>query len=189
MREHDSTYFENSRRATYVQQQYAIHNPQGFKEYGPQFWGLTASDGPGPATAEIDGTRREFHDYIARGVPHGPDDGTVAPWAAVTSLPFAPEIVLPTLRHFDNLELECAHDHNYGYAATVNPTFPLREAEEEWWISDVHYAINQGPLVLMVENYQSAFIWDLFKRCPDVRDGLLKAGFRGGWLDNAANGR
>lgn len=184
MREHHSTYFENSRRATCVQQQYAIHNPYGFEEYGPTFWGLTASDGPGPATRAINGVRREFFDYVARGAPHGPDDGTIAPWAAASSLPFAPEIVLPTLQHFDDIHLECVHDHSYGYAGTVNPTFAQPVPDERWWISDLHYGINQGPLVLMVENYQSAFVWDLMKQCTELRNGLLAAGFRGGWLDD-----
>ena len=80
MRQHGSDYFENARRATYAQQQYAIHNPDGFAGYGEYCWGLTASDGPGPATHIVDGVERIFWDYMARGVPLGPDDGTVAPW-------------------------------------------------------------------------------------------------------------
>jgi len=61
---------------------------------------MTASDGPGPATLKVDGVKRKFFDYLARGAPHGPDDGTIAPWAVVASLPFAPEIVLPAVRYF-----------------------------------------------------------------------------------------
>ena len=82
-------YFENSRRATYVQQQYAIHNPDQFDAYGENCWGITASDGPGWVTRQIKGKERHFFDYLARGVPDGPDDGTIAPWAVVASLPFA----------------------------------------------------------------------------------------------------
>ena len=82
-------YFENSRRATYVQRAYAIRNPHGFAGYGKDCWGFTASDGPGPATVKVDGVTRRFFDYVARGVPDGPDDGTIAPWAVVASLPFA----------------------------------------------------------------------------------------------------
>ena len=105
MREHGIDYFENSRRATLVQQQYGIRNPRGYAGYGEFCWGITASDGPGEITREVDGVERRFFDYLARGVPDGPDDGTIAPWAVVASLPFAPEIVLPTIAHFDRLHL------------------------------------------------------------------------------------
>ena len=93
-------YFENSRRATFVQQQYAIDNPLKFAGYGRHCWGITASDGPGPDTIKVNGIERQFFDYLGRGVPYGPDDGTIAPWAVVASLPFAPEIVLPAIDYF-----------------------------------------------------------------------------------------
>ena len=108
MRDRGIDYFENSRRATYVQQQYAIRNPLEFEGYGEFCWGITASDGPGRRRCKIDGVERRFFDYEARGAPYGPDDGTIAPWAVVASLPFAPEIVLPTIEHFDQLDLR--HD-------------------------------------------------------------------------------
>ena len=98
MRAHDSDYFENSRRATLVQQRYAIAQPVRFRHYGEWCWGITASDGPGFVTRKVDGIERVFFDYIARGAPYGPDDGTVAPWAVAASLPFAPEIVVPDAR-------------------------------------------------------------------------------------------
>ena len=69
MRRHSSDYFENSRRATYVQQQYAIRNPKGFQHYGEKVWGITASNGPGPATRRVNGVTRKFRGYQARGVP------------------------------------------------------------------------------------------------------------------------
>ena len=100
MREKGLDYFENSRRATYVQREYAIRNPNEFAFYDKDCWGITASDGPGPSTLKVNGIERRFFDYLARGVPHGPDDGTLAPWAVVASLPFAPEIVLPAIRYF-----------------------------------------------------------------------------------------
>src|SRR5271156_3479632 len=110
MREKGIDYFENSRRATYVQQRYAIDNPLHFNGYGPLCWGITASDGPGPDVRKIDGIERRFFDYIARGVPFGPDDGTLAPWAVVASLPFAPEVVLPAVEHFiDQLQLKASN--------------------------------------------------------------------------------
>src|SRR5262245_35961390 len=95
MHDHGSDYFENSRQATFVQQAYAVHNPLQFAGYGEHCWGFTACDGPGWVTRTVDGVKRQFFDYIARGAPLGPDDGTVAPWVVVASLPFAPEIVIP----------------------------------------------------------------------------------------------
>ncbi len=107
MRDKGLDYFENSRRATYVQREYAIRNPREFALYSKDCWGMTASDGPGPATLKVDGVERKFFDYLARGAPHGPDDGTIAPWAVVASLPFAPEIVFPAVRYFiDQVRLE-----------------------------------------------------------------------------------
>ena len=180
MREHDSDYFENSRHATYAQQEYARQNPNGFKGYNEVCWGLTACEGPGPAELTIDGVRRVFFDYVARGVPDGPDDGTVAPWAVVASLPFAPEIVLPTLEHFN--EIEVGVDHPYGLEATFNPTYPDQDDRKCGWLSPWHYGINQGPIVLMIENHRTGFLWQLMKKCPYLVSGLRRAGFRGGWL-------
>ena len=180
MRKHDSDYFENSRRATYVQQEYARRNPNGFKGYSELCWGLTACEGPGPQELTIDGVKRVFFDYVARGVPDGPDDGTLAPWAVVASLPFAPEIVVPALEHFN--ELEIGADHPYGLEATFNPTFPNEKDHGCGWLSPWHYGINQGPIVLMIENHRTEFLWQLMKKCPYILTGLHRAGFSGGWL-------
>jgi hypothetical protein len=178
MRQRGIDYFENSRRATYIQQQYAIHNPEGFKGYGEFIWGLTASDGPGPAFEEIDGKVRQFYDYINRGIPDGPDDGTLAPWAVVASLPFAPEIVLPSIRYFDDMFPEMIS--KYGFKCSFNPTFS--GASNKGWISKGYYGLDQGPIILMIENYRSEFIWRLMRSCPYIVSGLRRAGFSGGWL-------
>ena len=174
-------YFENSRRATYAQQEYTRQNPNGFKGYGEVCWGLTACEGPGPKELIIDGVRRVFFDYVARGVPDGPDDGTLAPWAVVASLPFAPEIVLPTLEHFN--EIEIGVEHPYGLEATFNPTFPDEKGRDCGWVSPWHYGINEGPIVLMIENHRGDFLWRLMRSCPYIVDGLRRAGFTGGWLE------
>ncbi len=121
MRNKAIDYFENSRRATYIQQQYAIRNPRGFAGYGEYIWGLTGSDGPGPASKKIGDKLLRFYDYEARGVPDGPDDGTLAPWAVIASLPFAPEIVLPSLQYFDETFPEMTS--KYGFKCSFNPTF------------------------------------------------------------------
>jgi hypothetical protein len=180
MRAHAIDYFENSRRATYVNQRYAMRNPKNFRGYGRYAWGITASNGPGPATRRLRGVTQRFLGYVARGVPHGPDDGTLAPWAVAASLPFAPEIVLPTLAH---CSMRYPHMENeYGLVCSFNPTFPDREAGSSIWISRDHFALDQGPVILMIENYRSGLGWRLMRNCPYVVTGLRRAGFAGGWL-------
>jgi len=180
MRDKGIDYFENSRRATHVQQRYAVHNPLAFAGYGQYFWGLTASDGPGWTTRRVGGIERRFFDYVARGVPYGSDDGTVAPWAVVASLPFAPEIVLPTIRHFKEVYPEITG--KYCLKCSFNLTF-LQESEgKPGWTSAFHYGINLGPVVLACENYRSGLLWRLMRKCPYVVTGLRRAGFANGWL-------
>lgn len=180
MRNMDSDYFENSRRAAQVQQQYAIHNLMQFEGYGEHCWGLTACDGPGPKTCKVKGIERQFYDYISRGVPFGPDDGTIAPWAVVASLPFAPEIVLPTIQQMTSLRL--MDENPYGFKTSFNQTFPDKNAAAVGWISAGHCGINQGPIVTMIENYRTQSIWSLMRKCQYVITGLRRAGFSGGWL-------
>ncbi len=173
-------YCENSRRATYVQQEYAIRNPLGLTGYGANFWGLTASDGPGQMTRRSRGTQRSFFDYVARGVPYGPDDGTVAPWAVVASLPFAPEIVLPTVRHFQDAYPQASGE--YCFRCSFNLSFPNAAHPGAGWTSPYHFGINLGPVVLMCENYRSGLLWQLMRACPAIVSGLRRAGFKNGWL-------
>jgi hypothetical protein len=180
MRERGSDYFENSRRATFVQQQYAIRNPGGFAHYGEFCWGITASEGPGDITRKIKGVERRFFGYLARGVPYGPDDGTIAPWAVVASVPFAPEIVLPTIEDFARYHR--AGDHRYGFKAAFNPTFPDPGGLPHGWVSPWHFGINEGPIVVMIENHRSELIWRLMRGCRYLVAGLRAAGFAGGWL-------
>ncbi len=182
MRAKGIDYFENSRRATYVQQQYAIDNPLRFKGYGSHCWGITASEGPGPDTIKIDGIERRFFDYLARGVPYGPDDGTLAPWALVASLPFAPEIVLPAL-HYCIHQVKLTQFNSYGFKASFNPSHPGEPGNPYgWWVSPWHFGLNQGPIILMIENFRSGLPWRLMQKCRYLREGLRRAGFNGGWL-------
>jgi hypothetical protein len=180
MREHDADYFENSRRATLVQQRYAIRNPLGFKHSGEFCWGVTASDGPGFQVKKIDGIERVFFDYIARGAPYGPDDGTIAPWAVAASLPFAPEIVAPTLANMGGLRVHL--ENRYGFKASINPVYREHDDDGVGWVSRYHFGINEGPTVLMIENHRTAMIWSLMRKCGPLVAGLQAAGFAGGWL-------
>ena len=184
MRARAIDYFENSRRATYIQQQYAIRNPKKFAGYGEYAWGITASDGPGNKKRRIGGVERRFYAYKARGIPAGPDDGTLAPWAVVASLPFAPEIVLPSLKYVDENYPEMVNE--YGFKCSFNPTFKDGSGSKHGWVSQGYYGLDQGPIVLMIENYRSGLLWRLLRRCPYLNIGLRRAGFAGGWLNAAA---
>jgi hypothetical protein len=175
-------YFENSRRATCVQRQYGIENPLGFAHYHQYGWGFTASDGPGPAVLDVNGVRRVFYDYVARGAPFGPDDGTISPWAVVTSLPFTPEIVIDTVRHaIERLSLK--RRSPYGFDASFNPTYPEVARNPHGWVSPWIFGLNQGPIILMIENFQSELVWRCIRTCHYVVEGLHRAGFCDGWLD------
>ena len=174
-------YFENSRRATHVQREYAIDNPLKFSGYAEHCWGLTASEGPGPCTIRVRDTERAFFDYAGRGVPYGPDDGTLAPWAVAASLPFAPEIVLPAL-HYCTHKIKLTENNPYGFKASFNPTFPVKSSDGKGWVSPWHFGLNQGPIVLMIENYRSGLLWKWMRECPYIAGGLRRAGFEGGWL-------
>jgi len=181
MEERRIDYFENSRRATLVQQRYAERNPRRFRGYSRDIWGITASDGPGPAVRRIGGRLRRFHDYCARGVPDGPDDGTLSPWAVIASLPFAPEIVLPTFASY--LEKYPDMRSRYGFLCSLNPTYGVA-GNRQGWLAKGYFGLDQGPVVLMIENFASGMIWSLMRRCRPLIDGLKRADFAGGWLES-----
>jgi hypothetical protein len=124
---------------------------------------------------------RQFFDYVARGVPFGPDDGTIAPWAVVASLPFAPDIVLPSIEYFIR-DLHLKAKNPYGFKATFNASYPATAGSPCGWVSPWHYGLNQGPIVLMIENYRSELLWRLTRQSPYIVSGLRRAGFSGGWL-------
>jgi hypothetical protein len=183
MRSRGSDYFINSVRATHANRDYCVSNPQRWKGYDGLVWGLTASDGPvrGPPGA-VDGGG--FRSYWARGAGPGgsADDGTIAPTAAGGSVTFAPEVCIPTLVHLRERFGERLYGQ-YGFKDAFNLSYPAPGGEG--WFDDQYLAIDQGPILLMVENYRSGFVWDLLKRSPYVTNGLRRAGFDGGWLDAA----
>lgn len=186
MRTKGVDYFENSRRATYIQQQYAVQNPLHWTGYSATCWGLTATAGPGPYTCLVDGIERHFYGYVARGAPFGPDDGTIAPWVVVASIPFAPEIAIPAIEHFNRLPLR--ETNPYGFKPSFNETFRASQPGNACWIAPWHCGLNQGPIVLMIENYRTELVWTLMKRSPVLIAGLRRAGFTHGWLDHIASG-
>ena len=170
MKEKGIDYFENSRRATYVQQLYAIQNPKGWKGYDAKTWGVTASDGPGDQYNFDD---KKFLSYAGRGTS-GPDynyfdDGTIAPYGAASSLPFAPEIVFPTLRNFLT-----AYGNQiwgkYGFYDAFNPTAN--------WVDNDFIGIDQGPMLIMIENFRTGLVWNNVMKDPIIQKGLNKLGFK-----------
>lgn len=191
MRRRGLDYFENSRRAVLAQHAYALANPEGFRGYGRRLWGLSACDGPVHGTFTIDGRARSFETYRARGASFTEviDDGTVSPYAAAGSMPFAPELVLPVLQAM-------REDHGadlygeYGFRDALNPTFHIdapvqhgRVVPGQGWYDTDYLGIDQGPLLAMIENWRSELVWRTLRRNPHVVRGLQRAGFTGGWLD------
>ena len=178
MREKDCDYFENSRRATLVQRDYAIRNPRGFVGYGQDRWGLSAGDGPSVAPQAVAGRRQAFYGYAARGVPWGPDDGTIAGSSTLASIVFAPEIALPAVR-----AMAAGRVGGRGEAMRAsgfNET--AHEPAAAGWISRGEFALDQGLTVLMVENFRTGLPWQIVRGSPWIRAGLRRAGFKGGWL-------
>lgn len=181
-------YFENSRRATIAQREYAIANPGGWTGYSGDIWGLSACDGP----ADVTIAGRQFHTYAARGPigqPDGLDDGTITPMAAIASLPFAPELVEPATRALHDRYGSAIYGQ-YGFLDAFNPTFTARDVplqrgrvtDTAGWVDSDYLGIDQGPIVAMIENHRSGLVWKYMRDDPAVKLGLKRAGFTGGWL-------
>jgi hypothetical protein len=190
MRARGSDYFANSVAATYANRAYCVANPGRWNGYGDLVWGVTASDGPlGGADSPLGDSdapprsRMRFRGYSARAV--GPDaswdDGTIAPTAAGGSVAFAPEIAIPTLVHFHERFGDRVYGA-YGFKDAFNLSFPGAAGGAPGWFDDAYLGIDQGAILVMVENYRTRFVWELMKKSPYIADGLRKAGFRGGWL-------
>jgi hypothetical protein len=169
MKEKGIDYFENSKRATYVQRLYAIDNPHQWVGYDSLCWGISASDGP---TEKYNFDEKKFLGYAGRGTS-GPDfnyfdDGTITPYASISSMPFAPEIVLPTIKSF----MEKYSDKlwgPYGFYDAFNLTAN--------WFDDQYIGIDQGPLLLMIENFRTGLVWKHVMIDSIIQEGLKKLGF------------
>lgn len=183
-------YFENSRRATYAQQAYAVANPEGWAGYGRDVWGVTACDGPVDVKREFGGKTRNFISYAGRGMggAHTYDDGTIAPYGAGSSLPFAPGIVAPALA-----AMHARHGQHiygrYGFYA-FNQSFTYTDVRLTHgrvvpgfgWVDSDYLGIEVGPLLLMLANHRDDAVWRTMRGQPWLVRGLQRAGFRGGWL-------
>jgi hypothetical protein len=145
-------YWMQNRNHTLINREHCVRNPNQFKGYGPQSWGLTASD--------------TYNGYDA----HSPtnDKGTITPTAALSAFPYTPEYSMQALRHFYE-QLGDKIWSEYGFVDAFNET-------QNWYASS-HLAIDQGPIIVMIENHRSGLIWNLFMSCPEIQRGLKKLGF------------
>jgi len=158
MNSHHSSYSANSRRATLAQRAYCMANPSGWTGYGCNLWGLTACDDP-------------YVGYQAHGAPPAENDnGTFAPTAAGGSIAFTPEFSLPALRSFyDNYRTQLWTAYGFRDAFNLSGTAPWYDTDE--------LGIDQGPIVIMIENYRTQRPWQLFMQNAEVQRGLQRAGF------------
>jgi hypothetical protein len=145
-------YWEQNKNHTLINRAYCIENPKNYKGYSAKSWGLTASD--------------SWQGYAA----HSPaeDLGVITPTAALSAFPYTPEYSMQALRHFyedmgDQLWTE------YGFADAFS--------EQHNWVAKSHLAIDQGPIIVMIENFRTGLLWKLFMSSPDVQKGLTKLGF------------
>jgi hypothetical protein len=154
-------YWQQNVRHVQINRAHCIANPQGHKGYGASCWGLTASDDP-------DG-------YEA----HAPsvDNGTLSPTAALSSLPYAPQEVMQVLRHFLSAHGERVWGR-YGFVDAF--------CEQRDWYASTYIAIDQGPIVVMMENHRTGLLWKLFMSVPEVQGGLQRLGFTSPHLDQRA---
>ena len=145
-------YWEQNVNHTLINREYCIKNPKKFIGYGENCWGLTASD--------------NHIGYSA----HSPtnDLGVISPTAALSSFPFTPEYSMKALRHF-YYDFDGKLWGDYGFYDAFNLT--------ENWYANNYLAIDQGPIIIMIENYRTGLLWNLFMSCPEIKNGLLKLNF------------
>jgi hypothetical protein len=157
LRDRYADYWEQNVRHARINYAHCVANPRDHAGYGPDCWGLTASDDP-------DG-------YSA----HAPDNdnGTISPTAALASFPYTPEESMRALRHF----LTAHGERVWGRYGFVDAFCERRD-----WYADTFLAIDQGPIVLMIENFRTGLLWKLFMSVPEVRNGLRRLGFTSPYL-------
>jgi hypothetical protein len=193
MRAKGIDYFENSRRATLAQIEYAQDNRNDWVGYGMDIWGLTACDGPGESKSRVvSGSARAFFAYAARGASalRVVDDGTIAPTAAGGSIVFTPAQSLRALMAMRDRYGEHLYT-KYGFRDAFNASFDFPDDRGDsgkvvpglGWVANDHLGIDQGPILAMLENQRSELVWRTMRRNPYIRKGLTAIGFEGGWLD------
>lgn len=150
-------YWEQNTHHTLINRAYCLKNPKKFKGYGENCWGLTASD--------------TYDGYDAFSPTN--DKGTIAPTGALSAFPYTPEYSMQALRHFYD-DLGTKIWGQYGFTDAFNET--------QNWYATTYLAIDEGPIVAMIENYRSGLLWRLFMSCPEIKGGLKKLGFESPWM-------
>lgn len=146
-----TNYYENNKAIATINYRYCVENPKGFEGYGEDSWGLTASDG--------------FEGYTASEPATHIDEGKLTPTGALASFPYTPEESMRAFKHFYR---DCGEYlwGEYGFYDAFNPTVN--------WVSPIFMGLNQGPITVMIENYRTGFIWNLFMQNEDVKSGIKK---------------
>lgn len=152
--EYCNDYFQEMRNLTLVNRAYCIRNPKGWKGFGSDCWGVTASYSPGG--------------YYAHAPTESEDRGVISPTAAISSIVYTPQQSLQVMRHL----------YAMGDAVWGRYGFYDAFSESEDWFPRYYLAIDQGPIVAMIENYRTGFLWRLFMSHPDIQRGLQALGFR-----------
>lgn len=153
-----SSYFEQCKNHTLINRAYCIENPKNFPEYGENLWGLTASDCPVAPW-----------NYLAH-APGGNDNGTISPTAALSSMPYTPVESMKVLKYLYREKGELVWG-DYGFYDAYNPSAIGKQVYKSY------LAIDQGPIVVMIENYRSGLLWKNFMKNQDVKNGLKKLNF------------
>lgn len=184
MRSHKDDYFNNSVKATLANRAYCWANPLKWEGYSENQWGLTACDGPKNITLSLQGVERNFFEYRARGAASTQivDDGTLAPTAAGGSFVFTPKESEACLKHMWE-----THYHDlvgeYGFKDAFNLTYKDENNPKGWF--DIDYlGIDQGPILLQIQNHETELVWNIMKKNPYIQKGLERAGFTGGWVSS-----
>lgn len=154
-----ANYWEENKNQTLINYKWCVDNPKKFKGYGPDSWGLTAS------------YSTKF--YAAHAPDQKNDVGVISPTAALSSIPYTPELSLRALRHWYG-DMKDKLWGVYGFYDAFSETAN--------WYPKKYLAIDQGPIVAMIENYRSGLLWNLFMSCPEIQNGLKKLGFESPWL-------
>ncbi len=142
-----------------INYQWCVDNPKGFKGYGPNSWGLTSS-------YSMDG-------YAGHAPNEQSDLGVISPTAALSSFPYTPKQSMAAMKHWYN-NLNDKLWGEFGFYDAFNQT--------QNWYTPRYLAIDQGPIVVMMENYRTGLLWNLFMSCPEIKQGLKKLGFKSPWL-------
>lgn len=148
-------YGQHNKAHTLINRAWCVENPLKYKGYGPQNWGLTAS--------------YSVKGYAAHAPGEKNDLGVISPTAALSSMPYTPEYSMEAMKHwYTNLKDKVWGP--YGFYDAFS--------EKAGWYPKRYLAIDQGPVVVMMENHRSSLLWNLFMSCPEVKHGLRKLGFQ-----------